>query len=124
VKKITVMIFLLACLVCGGMAQEKIDRALENGVEVINNHLEPYKIKGEPTSLVLERQFSIDTEQDEIAEKGLVDIKTFDVDSGGNIYAILWRSDQNYIYKFDKTGRFLMSFLIITIIMQGSPDLI
>lgn len=123
-KKITVMIFLLACLVCGGMAQEKIDRALENGVEVINNHLEPYKIKGEPTSLVLERQFSIDTEQDEIAEKGLVDIKTFDVDSGGNIYAILWRSDQNYIYKFDKTGRFLMSFLIITIIMQGSPDLI
>lgn len=118
------MIFLLACLVCGGMAQEKIDRALENGVEVINNHLEPYKIKGEPTSLVLERQFSIDTEQDEIAEKGLVDIKTFDVDSGGNIYAILWRSDQNYIYKFDKTGRFLMSFLIITIIMQGSPDLI
>jgi hypothetical protein len=110
-KKVAVMLFLLAGLVFGGMAQEKIDRIVEDGVEVINNHLEPYKIKGEPTALVLDKLFSIDTEQDEIAKIGLVDIETFDVDSGGNIYFIRWRSDQNYIYKFDETGRFLVSFL-------------
>jgi outer membrane protein assembly factor BamB len=110
-KKAAAMLFLLAYLILGGMAQEKIDRTLEDGVEVIDNHLKPYKIKGEPTALVLDKLFSIDTEQNEIAEVGLVDIETFDVDSDGNIYLIRWRSDQNYIYKFDKTGRFLMSFL-------------
>jgi len=110
-KRMTVMIFLSACLVFSGMAQQNIDRAVEDGVEIVSNHLEPYKIKGEPTSLILERQFSIDTEQDDIVEKGLVDIETFDVDSEGNIYLIRWRSNQNYIYKFDKTGRYLLSFL-------------
>jgi hypothetical protein len=110
-KKIAVGLFLLALLVLGAPAQEKIDRAVENGVEVINNHLEPCKIKGEPTTLTLERIFSIDTENDDIAKLGLVDMESFDVDSEGNIYVIRWRTDQNHIYKFDKTGRFLKSFL-------------
>jgi hypothetical protein len=54
-KKVAVMLFLLAGLVFGGMAQEKIDRIVEDGVEVINNHLESYKLKGESTSLMIAR---------------------------------------------------------------------
>ena len=54
---------------------------MEDGVEVIVNHLEPYKIKGEPSTLHLEEKFTLDTERDEIAEIGLTDTQDFDVDS-------------------------------------------
>jgi len=110
-KKFIALAFFFILLACGLASQEKIDRRVENGIEVVNNHLEPYKVKGEPSTLVLERLFSVDTEQDSILKIGLTDIENFDVDPDGNLYLIRWRSDQNYIYKFDKAGRFISSFL-------------
>jgi hypothetical protein len=110
-KKTAFVIFLSSCFVCCRMVQDEIERSMENGVEVIHNRLEPQRLKDEFTSLSFERLFSIDTELTEIADMGLTNIETFDVDSEGNIYVIIWRSDQNYVYKFDHTGRFLKSFL-------------
>jgi len=49
-----------------GQKQQEIERYIEDGVEVIVNHLEPYKIKGKPTNLILEEEFTIDTEKDDI----------------------------------------------------------
>jgi hypothetical protein len=84
---------------------------MEDGVEVVLNHVEPYKIKGEPSTLYLEEEFTIDTEKDEIAELGVTDITAFDVDSEGNIYFFQEReSDRNLVYKFDKNGHFVTPF--------------
>lgn len=84
---------------------------MEDGVEVIVNYLEPYKIKGEPSTLHLEEEFTIDTEKEEIAELGLTDIRGFDVDSEENIYIFMPPlSKENLIYKFDRDGNFITSF--------------
>jgi hypothetical protein len=91
--------------------QPKIDKTTDEGVEVILNHLEPYAIKGVPSRLMLEKDFSIDTENEDIAKIGLTEMETFDVDSQGNIYVIRWQSNENYIFKFDSAGNFVRSFL-------------
>jgi hypothetical protein len=91
--------------------QQKIDKTTDEGVEVVLNHLEPYAIKGVPSRLVLEREFSIDTEDKPITQASLTDLETFDVDSQGNIYVIRWQSNENYIFKFDSAGNFVTSFL-------------
>jgi len=80
-------------------------------VEVIINHVEPYKIKGESGTPVLERAFSIDTEKEEVLKTGLTDIETFDVDPEGNIFIIQWHSKENFLFKFSSKGQFLKSFL-------------
>lgn len=101
---VSILCFLAFC----GPRQADVERIVEDGVEVVINHLEPYKISGEPSSLRLEEEFTIDTEKEEIAEAGLPDIRDFDVDSQGNIYFFHGREfDRNVIHKFDKKGNFL-----------------
>ena len=110
---ITSVYFILIIFVLSycGPKQEKVERIVKEGVEIIVNHLEPYKIKGERTSLSLEKEFSIDTERDEIAELGLTDISGFDVDSNGNIFLRdIPESDENHFFKFDNHGKFITSF--------------
>ena len=51
-----------------GPKQDKIEKYTEDGVEVIVNHLEPYRIEKEPARLYLEEQLRIDTESEVIAE--------------------------------------------------------
>ena len=103
-------IFIMSLSVgCG--KQEGVERYLEDGVEIIVNHLEPYTIKGELTSLHLEEQFTIDTEKEEIAKIGLFEIGGFDIDSEGKIYIFPdTRSDENLVYKFDQDGKFIKAF--------------
>jgi hypothetical protein len=91
--------------------QQKIDKTTDEGVEVVLNHLEPYAVKGVPSRLVLEKESSIDTENEKIAQIGLAEMETFDVDPEGNIYIIRWQSNENYIFKFDSAGNFVRSFL-------------
>jgi len=101
---VPVLCFLAFC----GPKQSEVERIMEDGVEVVINHLEPYKVKGEPVTLRLEEEFTIDTERDGIAEVGLADIRDFDVDSQGNIYFFHGRGfDRNVIHKFDEQGNFL-----------------
>ncbi len=89
---------------------DKVERVVEDGVEVIVNHLEPHTIKGEPSILHLEEEFTIDFEREDLAEIGIREVAGFDVDSDGNTYFWLSSSSANYIYKFDANGRFLFSF--------------
>ncbi len=80
-------------------------------MEVVINRLEPYKIKGELSTLQLEELFTIDTEKEESAEVALIDIGGFDIDSEGSIY-VLQGSDrkEHLVYRFDREGNFSNSF--------------
>lgn len=109
-KRTILLISVLSLFIFCGPKQDELERIIEDGVEVIVNHLEPYEIAGEPVTFTLEEEFTIDTEKDEIAETGLVDFSPFDIDSDGNIYFFTLKSDENCIYKFGKKGRFLTSF--------------
>ncbi len=87
-----------------------VERTIENGVEVVVNHLEPYKLPGVPSNLKLEEILSIDMEKDEIAKMGLASVETFTVDSAGSIYIMQRESSDKFIFKFDGAGKFLTSF--------------
>ncbi len=111
-KKSIYVVLILSLFLCCAPKQEKVEKIMENGVEVILNRIEPYKIPGEPSTLNLEEEFTIDTESEEIAELGLTDIWAINVDSEGNIY--LWTTPLtkgDLIFKFNGSGNFLTSFL-------------
>ena len=91
--------------------QVHVERIMEDGVEVVINHLEPYKVRDQLSILDLEREITIDTENDEIIETGLVDIETFDIDEEGHIYIILWASNDDFVFKFNNQGQFEKSFV-------------
>ena len=110
-KRLFFLAFTLLLLISCGPKQEKVERYMEDGVEVIVNHLEPYKVKEEPSNLILEEEFTIDTEKDEIAELGLTDIFGFNVDSEGNIYIVNIQSKENLFFNFDRKGNFTTSFI-------------
>ena len=80
---------------------------MEDGVEVILNHLEPYQIKGEPSLLKLEEKFCIDFERADLADKGISEVSGLEVDSLGNIYILDQWNRANYVYKFDGQGKYL-----------------
>ena len=111
-KKLLMIIplVILLCFVYGCEKQEQVERFMEDGVEVIVNHLKPYKIKGEANSLHLTEEFTIDTENDDIAETGLTDIFNFDVDSEGSLYFLNRKSGEDFVFKFNQKGNFITSF--------------
>jgi hypothetical protein len=93
-------------IACSSQKPTQIDTVMENGVIVVLNHLEPYKIKDVPARLTIDREFSIDFERDDLAELGLSEILGYDVDSSGNIYCLC----DSAIFKFDPKGNFLFKF--------------
>jgi hypothetical protein len=105
------ILWLCLFLLYGCQSQSKIDKTREDGVEVVLNHLQPYLIKGEASTPVLEKVFSIDIEREDLLKIGLTDIETFDVDDQGNIFIIQWQSKENFVFKFDPQGHFIKSFL-------------
>jgi len=110
-KVLFLILILLLSSFCGPKPEE-IEKIYEGGVEVVVNHLEPYRIRGEPSLLSLQEEFSIDTENDDTAALGLTDINNFEVDLEGNIYFLLFNPSEkeHFIYKFDKDGNFMTSF--------------
>jgi hypothetical protein len=108
-RSISLILIILIMLSCSPQNDE-VERTTEGGVEVILNHREPYKIKGEPSSLFLELEKVIDLEDPYFAEVGLGETELFDVDSQGNIYLLSDQNNENRIYKFDGQGEFLDAF--------------
>jgi hypothetical protein len=91
---------------CGGK-RGAIERTMEDGVEVVQNHLEPYTVPGEPSSVSLEEEYVIDTESPELLGKGLTDIRALDIDSRGCLYILQPpRNSEFLVFKFDSRGRF------------------
>jgi hypothetical protein len=52
--------------------QEKVEWIIEDGVEVIVNHLAPYQIKCESNTFTFGEEFVIDSESENFAELGNV----------------------------------------------------
>lgn len=110
-KKLLLIALAVSILSVCGPKSESVEKIFEDGIEVVVNHLEPYMIEGEPSTLHLEEEFTIDTEDEEMLGVGLTDIESFDVDAGGHIYIIQWLSQANHVFKFGPDGRFLISFV-------------
>lgn len=101
-----ILLFLLSCT----SHDTQIDKKIEDGIEVILNHIEPYSIKGEPSILKLEKVLSIDFASDEIGNMGIANAVDFEIDSEGNIYFFEANREGNLIFKFDRQGHFVKSF--------------
>ena len=72
---------------CGGK-QLIVDKKYEDGVEVVLNHIEPYKLKGQPSHLDLVEEMRIDFEKEEYSGLGLKEPDFAEADSQGNIYVV------------------------------------
>jgi len=105
---IAVSVVLLILTVAVWPQKEKKTR--EDGVEVILNPLKPSQLAGRQSSIFLEEELRIDLGKADLVEAGLAEPGALDVDSDGNIYVFTQRSSANFIFKLDKTGKFLTSF--------------
>jgi hypothetical protein len=112
VKKVLslAMMFLFTLSFLQGQITDKVDKKKEDGVEVIINHLEPYKLEGKSFDIKIEEELVIDLEDEGISDIGLFDILTFGMDSKGFIYLVSVKSQTYHIFKFNRKGEFLESF--------------
>lgn len=107
------LVFILLISIFGSFCsskQDNVDRIIEDGVEVVINHLNSSNYDQEPKILRFEEIFKIDTESLVIAEKGLTDIRQFAVDSDGNLFLLNSKNPENFYFKFDKKGKFVKAF--------------
>ncbi|MBN1273060.1 MAG: 6-bladed beta-propeller [Candidatus Aminicenantes bacterium] len=109
-KKFGIVLLLLVLGVCCGRHSGSVRKSIENGVEVVLNSSEPYRIKGEPSSLNLEKVLVIDFGSDDIGEMGIAGAVDFEVDSEGSIYFFETNNEGDAVSKFDKRGAFVLSF--------------
>jgi hypothetical protein len=109
-KKLIFLFFVIAISIYCSPKSEQVEKFMEDGVEVVINHLKPYKIEGEPAILNLKKEFSIDFARDDIGELGIADSTDFEVDSEGNIYFFYTNKEGDLIFKFDPHGDFVTSF--------------
>jgi len=102
-----IIIILITCL-C--IQRSEIEKTIENGVEIIENKIEPYKIKGVSSSITINEKFRIDTGKKEFFENGMGSAGEFVVDPQGNIYIVGFKNIEHFIFKFSNTGQFVTSF--------------
>jgi len=102
--------FLIGILSSCATEELKIQRKNEEGVEVVINHVDPYKIKGEAYSFDLDEEIVISEERKDLIDLGMMSMGEFAVDSNGNIYIVGWKNINNFIFKFDRHGNFITSF--------------
>ena len=101
------ILFLLSC----GSKQSQVERIYEDGVEVVINHLNPYKISREPSQILLEEKARIDFGAKEFEKFGLKEPTFIEADSDGNVYVAEEDGAFDYfINKFDQNGKCLARF--------------
>jgi 6-bladed beta-propeller len=110
-KRMLISLIASSFLVSCSDKQPNVDKVFQDGVEVVLNHAEPYRVPGESSGLSLEMELAVDTEDPELLRAGLTDIFRFGVGTDGSIYiAQRPRKDVPVVFKFDKKGRLLNSF--------------
>lgn len=109
-KKLGILLLLFVLGICCGRHSETVQKSIENGVEVVLNGTEPCRIKGEPSSLTLEKELIIDFGGDDIGEMGIAGAVDFAVDSEGSIYFFETNKEGDVVFKFDRRGAFVRSF--------------
>ena len=110
-KRLLCFLVGLSILISCGAKQPKVDKVIEDGVEVVLNHIEPYKLKGQPSHLDLVEEMRIDFEKEEYSGLGLKEPDFAEADSQGNIYVVEQYSvSEFFIYKFSPTGAFIKKF--------------
>ena len=100
---------------CSKSGDVEVERLMENGVEVVINHIEPYMSPQAPFVFDLEEEFVIDTEDDAVVNTGLTDIGSlgsnyFEVDSEGAVYLLCPQGPAGQILKFNSGGSFVHAF--------------
>ena len=95
------MSFLVSC----GGKQPKVDKVIEDGVEVVLNHLEPYALKGQPTRLTLTEELTVGLSNN--PDESFTDVSYLAVDAEGKIYCLDIKDQK--IKVFDKNGKFLLA---------------
>jgi len=109
-KKPLYLILFLTLVYSCGPKQDKVERIIEDGVEVVVNQIEPYRIEKE-NLLLLEEVFRIDTEDEEILNFGIPDIFGFEVNSEEEIFILRnVTGEGDFVYKFNSNGKFVKSF--------------
>lgn len=109
-KKIGLILFLAICLVSCESRQTKVEKVMENGVEVVQSHLIPYKIKGADSQVSLKNAFTIDAENPVLEQNGMSQVFGFDVNSQGHIFLLCLNNDNGLILHFDSQGNFVHRF--------------
>ena len=107
-KRIIPIVLILFTVFCS-QKPDHVEKFMEDGVEVVNNQLEPYKINGEPSIFGLEKEFTIDFSGEQIGLMGIADATDFEVDSEGYIYFFYSNKEGDLIFKFDPQGNYLYS---------------
>ncbi len=109
-KKLFYLLWIIVLFIHCGPKSDQVEKLFEDGADVIVNHLEPYYFKGEPSNLLLEKEFSIDFARDDIGELGIADSVEFEVDSKGNIFFFYTNKEGDLIFKFNTKGNYETSF--------------
>jgi hypothetical protein len=86
--RLAIFLFIFCFLICCGSKQDDVEAKLFS----------------------LEKQLTVDTENNEIAEMGLTDIRHFDIDSEGDIFIANPKAKENFIFILDKVGNIKSAF--------------
>ena len=107
-RSIPLSLIVLSLMYCCKPSHNQIERRIEDGIEIIVNHLEPADLKKKRISYNLQEDLRMDLEALAYADLGVVKPEEAHADSQGNIFIYDRRRASGYfIYKFDKTGRFV-----------------
>ena len=110
-KRLFLCLVTISFLASCGSKQPKVDKVIQDGVEIVLNHDEPYLLKGQPSHLNLQEETRIDFEKEELSGLGIKEPDYAEADSQGNIYIVEQFSDSEFfIYKFSPTGAFINKF--------------
>ena len=110
-KRLFLCLITISFLASCGNKQPKVDKVIQDGVEIVLNHDEPYLLKGQPSHLNLQEETRIDFEKEELSGLGIKEPDYAEADSQGNIYIVEQFSDSEFfIYKFSPTGAFINKF--------------
>jgi hypothetical protein len=95
--------------VCGRQG-DRVEKVIEDGIEVVINGTEPYDLPDVRIPIDLEEETIIDMESENVLKSGLYNLDTFAVDGDGNIYILSMRPERTHIFKFSSDGQFAKSF--------------